>query len=109
MPMIRHATRKMSIRARFLAALLLLAVVCCAGPPTTVEIAAHRRRDRTRAGSAQSPRSVTAFPCPMLHAQAGHRERAIERLRRVVYRAHGGADTNAVQLLETLEAGAKPN
>jgi len=43
------------------------------------------------------------YPLAQLHERAGHRERAIELLRRVVHRAHGNADTEATDLLERLE------
>ena len=43
------------------------------------------------------------YPLAQLHARAGHRERAIELLRSVVYRAHGGADAEAAMLLDELE------
>ena len=45
------------------------------------------------------------YPLAQLHSRAGHRERAIELLRSVVYRGHGGADADAAKLLETLESG----
>jgi tetratricopeptide (TPR) repeat protein len=45
------------------------------------------------------------YPLAQLHSQAGNRARAIELLRSVVHRAHGGADTEAAKLLQTLESG----
>ncbi|TMA31505.1 MAG: hypothetical protein E6J87_15530 [Deltaproteobacteria bacterium] len=45
-------------------------------------------------------------PLAQLHHRAGHRERAIELLRRVVHRAHGDEDPEAARLLEQLEREA---
>jgi tetratricopeptide (TPR) repeat protein len=49
------------------------------------------------------------YPLAQLHSRAGHRERAIELLRSVVYRAHGSADGEAVLLLDQLEREAAEN
>ncbi len=46
------------------------------------------------------------FPLAKLHHRAGHRERAVELLRRVVYRPHGDANREAAALLEELEREA---
>lgn len=43
------------------------------------------------------------FPLAKLHHRAGHRERAIELLRRVVHQPHGNVNREAVELLEELE------
>jgi tetratricopeptide (TPR) repeat protein len=43
------------------------------------------------------------FPLAKLHHRAGHRERAIELLRRVVNRPHGDINEEATELLEELE------
>jgi tetratricopeptide (TPR) repeat protein len=43
------------------------------------------------------------YPLAQLHHRAGHRERAIELLRRVVYRPHGESNREAVKLLDELE------
>jgi len=48
----------------------------------------------------------TDFPLAKLHARAGHRKRAIELLRRIVYRPHGEPNSEAVKLLEQLEREA---
>jgi len=49
--------------------------------------------------------SAIEYPLAQLHSRAGHRKRAIELLRSVVYRVHSGADVEATKLLETLETG----
>jgi len=49
--------------------------------------------------------SAIEYPLAQLHSRAGHRGRAIELLRSVVYRVHSGADADAAKLLETLENG----
>jgi len=46
------------------------------------------------------------FPLAQLHYRAKHRERAIELLRRIAHRAHGGSTPEAVQMLEQLEREA---
>lgn len=43
------------------------------------------------------------FPLAKLHHRAGHREHAIELLRRVVYQPHGDTNREAAKLLEELE------
>jgi len=43
------------------------------------------------------------YPLAQLHYRAGHRARAIELLRRVVYQPHGDSNRDAVRLLEQLE------
>jgi tetratricopeptide (TPR) repeat protein len=49
------------------------------------------------------------YPLAQIHSRAGHRKRALELLRGVVYRAHGSADEDATRMLEELEAGPPPN
>jgi tetratricopeptide (TPR) repeat protein len=49
------------------------------------------------------------YSLAQVHARAGHRQRAIELLRSVAYRAHGSAASEAVKLLESLESGKPEN
>ena len=49
------------------------------------------------------------YPLAQLHSRAGHRGRAIELLRGVVYRAHGETGGEAARLLAELEAGSAPD
>lgn len=46
------------------------------------------------------------YPLAQVHARAGHRDRAIELLRRVVHRAHASSDPGAARQLEELERAA---
>ena len=45
------------------------------------------------------------YPLAQLHSRAGNRRRALELLRNVVHRAHGGVDSEAANMLQTLESG----
>jgi tetratricopeptide (TPR) repeat protein len=49
------------------------------------------------------------FPLAKLHYRAGHRERAIELLRRIVHQSHGSENREAVEMLEALEGGPDAN
>jgi tetratricopeptide (TPR) repeat protein len=59
-----------------------------------------------RAAKLLPSHSGIEFPLAKLHHRAGHREQAIELLRRVVYRPHGDVNREATELLEHLEKEA---